>query len=334
MKKNIENNLVNVKKLKDFCLANNPKKIIKNLTYDNKNNYWFQDNNSDILAVAHFDTVAYSKPNFEIIRNKNNKSVITGVQSIQLDDRLGLYIIAEILPKLNCNYDILITDNEEIGSTTARNFTTKKEYNWIFEFDRMETDPVLYQYSNEDTWYNAVKEISSIAKGSFSDISELDNLGCCAVNFGTGYYNAHTEKCFTDFESINNVINKFLNFYNKNKNKFFPYKPKFYNNYYFDRFSFTPVNKKIGKKEYKDNINNLLYYGNDYKKSDYMDYEEKEYKGNDDNYYKYMDYDKLLESDFDYLKYDIKKKKPFLIDDFEDINNQCLYDYENDVYIN
>jgi len=214
-------NKLDILRLGDYCLTDNPQKIIKNIDYDKKNNYWFLDNSSDILAVGHFDTVEQRKPNFEIIYDKIDKTKIRSIKSIQLDDRLGLYIIGEILPQFNCNYDILITDFEEVGNSSAFNFKTDKQYNWIFEFDRHGINPVLYQYEKNRTWYKAVLSLYDIAVGSFSDICALDWLGCCAINFGTGYYLEHTKKCFCDITDLNTCINKFLIFYNKNKNIYY-----------------------------------------------------------------------------------------------------------------
>ena len=117
-------NRLDILRLGDYCLTDNPQKVIKNIDYDKKNNYWFLDNSS------------------------------------------------------------------------AFNFKTDKQYNWIFEFDRHGINPALYQYEKNRTWYKAVLSLYDIAVGSFSDISALDGLGCCAINFGTGYYLEHTKKMF------------------------------------------------------------------------------------------------------------------------------------------
>ena len=156
-------NKLNALRLGDYCLTDDPLKVIKNIDYDKKNNYWFLDNSSDILAIAHYDTVEQRKPNFEIIYDKIDKTKIRSIKSIQLDDRLGLYIIGEILPQFNCNYDILITDFEEVGNSSAFNFKTDKQYKWIFEFDRHGINPVLYQYEKNRTWYKAVLSLYDIA---------------------------------------------------------------------------------------------------------------------------------------------------------------------------
>ena len=39
-------NRLDILRLGDYCLTDNPQKVIKNIDYDKKNNYWFLDNSS------------------------------------------------------------------------------------------------------------------------------------------------------------------------------------------------------------------------------------------------------------------------------------------------
>jgi hypothetical protein len=218
---------INIDRMKKICQASSPSDVLAGFKYC-KGDYWYKDNNSKILAVAHFDTVSFKNPDFSLIKDKKNK--IIGVQSIQLDDRLGVYLITE-LQKKYCNFDILITNDEEKGMSTASNFIIEKQYNWIFQFDRRGINPVLYEYGSSAEWYNSINSVSKIDYGSFSDISELTFLNCCGVNFGTGYNLEHSEDCYCLFSDIKICIKKFLQFYEKNKDIYYPYEPINYNYY-------------------------------------------------------------------------------------------------------
>lgn len=221
--------------IKRYCMAEDPRTLDPSFVYNEEGEYWFKDNNANILCVGHFDTVARTNKNFGFIFDEEKK--VVGVNSIQLDDRLGVYIIHNLLPRFGVNADILITTNEEIGQTTAANFKTEKEYNWIFEFDRRGVKPVFYQYSSNKEWVDAVNAHTETTFGSYSDITKLKHLGVCAVNWGTGYENEHTFGCCALFENIDIAVNSFLSFYFENKDKKYPYKyvtPVYRENGYFD----------------------------------------------------------------------------------------------------
>jgi len=110
-------------------------------TEDNRK-FYFMDNEADILAVAHLDTVQQT---VKFSMDKKNGLI----HSPQLDDRLGAYIILEHLLR-DMNYDVLLTIDEEKGRSTARSFNNGKKYNWMFSFDRRGTDAVMYQYESPE----------------------------------------------------------------------------------------------------------------------------------------------------------------------------------------
>src|SRR5262249_10213773 len=101
--------------------------------------YTFADNGSDVLGVAHLDTVQNAHFG-SLIKLKGEKVLL----SPRLDDRLGVYIITSLLPKFGVTCDWLLTTGEEIGCSSAANFRTDKSYNWAFSFDRSGDDVVLY----------------------------------------------------------------------------------------------------------------------------------------------------------------------------------------------
>jgi len=190
------------------------------------NQYAFKDNDSSILAVAHLDTVQ-KESHTGIVRLKNE----TLVFNPKLDDRLGVYTILHVLPKLGIKADILFTENEEKGKTTASYFRTEKEYNWIVEFDRRGSDAVTYDYH----WKDVVEKYFETGLGSFSDISELEHLGCKAVNIGIGYYDEHSRRAYFVVEEYLSQIEKFVRFYDEHKGTRFEHK-QIFDRYYESRY--------------------------------------------------------------------------------------------------
>jgi len=176
------------------------------------------DRGSDILAVAHLDTVQ-DMAHFDVSETDEGRAILNA----QLDDRLGAYIILDLLPKLGVNADILLTEGEESGRTTAYYFQTTKQYNWIFSFDRMGMDTVLYHYDDPGFRELLKKYKFTIGHGSFSDISALGNLGVKAMNFGVGYYENHSDKANAIESHIKHNVRLFKNFYDEMKDTRLPH---------------------------------------------------------------------------------------------------------------
>ena len=153
----------------------------------------FEDNGAKILGVAHSDTV-FDGDKIPLLEGEGY------TMSGKLDDRLGVYALLEYL-KGKFEYDILITTDEEICCSTARLFDTNKQYNWIFELDRSETDLVTYQYDWEPKDFE-------IGRGSYSDIVDLEHLGCQAINVGIGYHDQHNINCYVKWSEFYSQMNK------------------------------------------------------------------------------------------------------------------------------
>jgi len=181
--------------------------------------YIFIDRGSNILAVAHLDTVQ-NKQHYYTLEQEEEETI----HNAQLDDRLGAYIILEVLPRMGVNADILLTEGEETGNSTAKYFVPTKSYNWIFEFDRAGTDAVLYQYEDEATKKLLEDHGIHVGKGSFSDTALLDHLGVKAFNFGTGAYESHNEKSHAVVSQVKHCVSKFVKFYNSMKDTVLPHK--------------------------------------------------------------------------------------------------------------
>lgn len=189
---------------------------------------YFIDRGAKILAVAHFDTVWWGKGPAPAKLLKDDGEVI-GINSIALDDRLGAYIICEMLPKLGINVDVLITTDEEIGRSTAKQVKLNRKYNWICSFDRRGIFPVAYQYEDDLDWANALKSVTSLVRGSYSDIRDLEKTsGVCGVNWGAGYQDEHSEECSAFISEIRYAVSTFCTFFKKYKDQAFPFVPKVY----------------------------------------------------------------------------------------------------------
>lgn len=155
-----------------------------------------------LLAVAHLDTVICPKKR-GFSWNRGSMGGLECVRMTTADDRLGLATILFVLPELGIEYDLLLTDQEEVGNSTAKLFETDKKYNWIVEFDRAESslsggnDAVTYMYDGKE-WHSAleVAGFKKIGSGTVSDISNLQGLGAKAVNIAIGYMDYHSPKAY------------------------------------------------------------------------------------------------------------------------------------------
>lgn len=176
------------------------------------------DRGAEILAVAHLDTVC---PPTHFNYQKNPRKVFTPT----LDDRLGATIILDVLPQYRLNYDILLTEGEEQGRSTARYFLPPdgKNYNWMFSFDRGGVDAVYYQYITPE-WMTALKDLNvKLDRGLFSDICFLDHLGICGVNVGCAYYAYHSPKAYCLLDETELMVEKFVRFFEQHQHEKFEY---------------------------------------------------------------------------------------------------------------
>lgn len=172
----------------------------------------FADNGASMLGVAHLDYVGWSKPRF--------KGGI--VYCPQLDDRLGAWVLLDVLPKLGIKFDLLLTDSEELGRSTAQYFDAPREYNWIFEFDRAGIDAVMYEYETPEYCDMLASVGYEIGDGSFTDICSLTHLGCAGFNFGTGYHQQHTDECYAALDETKLSVDRFAKLYHKYSDTFLP----------------------------------------------------------------------------------------------------------------
>lgn len=185
----------------------------------------FIDRQADILGIAHLDSTPAADNLHHFYRLLIGKDDV--VFAARLDDRLGAYIILDLLPKMGFKIDILLTWGEESGNSTAQFFEPKKKYKWMFQFDRMGNDVVHYQYGTEELKKSLrAAGFDKISHGAISDISYMEHMGCKGFNVGVGYEDYHSAWARADMNVVRSQVAKFKTFYHQNKRKFWKHEEK------------------------------------------------------------------------------------------------------------
>lgn len=165
--------------------------------------YAYRNTGAPVLGVAHCDYVDCGSDH---VFHKDGR-----VWSSRLDDRLGVYVLLDVLPKLGVHVDVLLTDDEERGKSTAQYFRpVKHDYSWMFQFDRRGTDAVCYDYKGFE---DVAARFFKVGVGSFSDICSLDHLGICGLNVGTAYYDEHSLGSYADLGQLAKQVKRFAALY-------------------------------------------------------------------------------------------------------------------------
>lgn len=184
----------------------------------------FIDNGASILGVAHLDTQAKSD-HFAHINVLGDWWALAA----QLDDRLGVFLLLDVLRHLGMEYDILLTTGEESGRSSAKKWRPPegKEYNWMFECDRKDTDIVHYQY-NDHKWLKAWRDVgfNRIERGSYTDIASMDYLGVCGMNIGVGYTEYHSVWSKANMTDCAHQVMRLIRFYHANADVRYPFDPQ------------------------------------------------------------------------------------------------------------
>jgi len=185
--------------------------------------YYYADNGADILAIAHLDSVQSHRA-CNVTRTAAGLLATSGA----LDDRLGAYVILDLLPSLGITVDVLLTTDEEIGASTASDFDTDKQYDWMFQFDRGGTDVVMYEYETPELTDLVEDSGARVGVGSYSDICLLSHLGCSGFNWGVGYQDYHSPRSHAWLEDTFRMVSSFVRFHEANEGIFLPYDPSYY----------------------------------------------------------------------------------------------------------
>ena len=189
--------------------------------------YYYADNASPILAVAHLDTVQTDR-SCKVTETSAGLLATSGA----LDDRLGAYVIMELLPALGMTFDVLLTTDEERGRSTASEFDGPEgtsetahlaPYRWMFQFDRGGKDVVTYQYGTDEL-DDAIRQAGAqVGDGIYSDIVDLEHLGCAGVNWGVGYQDYHSRRSHAWLEDTFLSVARFVQFFVANADRDFPH---------------------------------------------------------------------------------------------------------------
>ncbi len=159
------------------------------------------DRGSSVLAVAHLDSVKV--PKFFWCNNK-----VIACPSI--DNRLGAWIILHGLPSMGIYPDVLLTENEESCNSTGEDFQPGEvKWNWMFSFDRMNEDVVLYQYGGGKLQEAIKSHGFAIGNGSYSDISSMGSLEIEGANFGCGMEDYHSDNAHAKVDVVIRQLQKF-----------------------------------------------------------------------------------------------------------------------------
>jgi hypothetical protein len=183
--------------------------------------YLHQDNGSNVLAVAHLDTVGlHNEREAHFVETECAGDVVF---SRALDDRLGAYIILHLLPALGIRHDILLTVGEESGQSTAGHYSPDKDYDYLIEFDRGGTDVVMYQYEDSDMCELVESCGARVGDGIFSDISYMESLGIKGFNWGTGYRDYHGPRAHAYLDDTFDMVAQYLRFHKQNARTYMPH---------------------------------------------------------------------------------------------------------------
>ena len=207
---------------------------------------YFRDNGASVLAVAHLDSVMETKPHREG----------RYVWAPQLDDRLGVWALLYLFPRMGITVDVLLTDCEEVGQSTASHFIPGKEYNWLVEFDRRGDDVVMYEYETAE-YTDLMREYNfQPGLGAFSDICTLEHLGVAGFNFGTGYYWEHTLDCWADLNTTRKQVRKFAKFWTDHKDTPLPH-----TSYIWDRHDYGYPEDTMSADDWDNLEDTAAYHG-------------------------------------------------------------------------
>ena len=183
----------------------------------------------EVLAVAHLDSHQKLEWVGELDHPKGKR-----IYCPRADDRLGVYTILDLLPRMGVVCDVLITNHEESGGSTAEYFKPQKDYKWMFQFDRKGDDVALYDYWGEKLINKLrIAGFKNVSRGSYTDICKLYDLGISGFNVGCGYDDYHTEYAFFELSQYFQGVINFMEFYRIFGNARIPYvKPKPVVSYY------------------------------------------------------------------------------------------------------
>lgn len=169
------------------------------------------------MLCAHTDTVMDIHPTkFSYTDITQSKICNFGYALCGADDRLGCFLINQMVKSNPNDFIFALFDKEETGGLGSSNFVLSKDFEEICKqvscfigLDRRgDSDLASYDYESEE-FLEVIRTIPDFkeAMGSFTDVANLsaDSLISC-VNFSVGYYNEHTpSECFSPTECLHTL---------------------------------------------------------------------------------------------------------------------------------
>lgn len=164
-----------------------------------KERHIYVDNRAPVLLVAHIDTV--QTPRLDRVN-----------RGAGFDDRLGVYLGHKLVRSRPDLFDLLLTDYEETGGSTAAYFTPSHDYKLVVELDREGEDYVDYGLaSSELRW--ALEDCGfTHQQGLFSDICMMDHVKCNKFNLGLGTHHSHSKDSGFDMGVFERQVKRLLDF--------------------------------------------------------------------------------------------------------------------------
>lgn len=207
-----------VKKLKEMNVP---------YTEDETGNIYNLIPNTPLLS-AHMDTVGDAEDIAVLNFIYEEKGIISGFGNIGADDKVGIFIILELLKRYE-NISFVFTVQEETGSVGARMFVNNNsellnELLYCIVIDRR-GDSDIISTQNDYCVQELENDILSIitgfkpALGSISDADVFNDYLSC-INISCGYYKPHTQDEFIiwsnvvkTYHAVKTIITKLINKY-------------------------------------------------------------------------------------------------------------------------
>lgn len=156
------------------------------------------------VLMAHTDTVGNTPVRgFTYVQDNPNAICNKDLRNIGGDDRLGCWIIQQLLETEDDRFAYILFDQEEVGCVGSYDFTKSKSMEYIEKIascfiglDRKGSNELaLYGYES-DEFNDLLEKIEGYETdfGSISDCAVLaEEVGICCVNMSIGYYKEHTQ---------------------------------------------------------------------------------------------------------------------------------------------
>ncbi|WP_153019665.1 zinc-binding metallopeptidase family protein [Kosmotoga arenicorallina] len=151
------------------------------------------------LLSAHMDALTEDYEIGKLSNIKESYGIIKGEGNIGADDKLGVYMLLELLKEYKCSF--VFSVQEESGREGIQYFLSEKakevaECNWGLVLDRRGKEHFIGSLNSYCTveFSEAVSEVTGFKEehGSLSDADYLSNYISC-VNLSIGYQNPHSK---------------------------------------------------------------------------------------------------------------------------------------------